>query len=352
MPLRLLSTVIGAVGCAARRLYFFLDWALLQLKYNHVAVSGIIQDRLQARYNRTELPKMTGKVAIVTGGSRGIGLEAVRMLLQCDLEVIIACRSVAAGKRAIQTIRDSGVQLGKARVLELDNSSFDSIKNFARTFQKDYEKLDILINNAGIMFIPYRETVEGFEEQYGVNYLSHFLLTMLLMPQLKKAGSAEHHSRIVNVSSCAHYLGDIRFDDINHKRYFLTGNAYSQSKLAQLLSTKKLARLFAKKNLPINVYAVHPGVVATDIFDNSYIKIFKMIGHRIFKSPEEGATPIVFAAVDPRVKNKSGLYLSNCLEARINPLGADEKLQDKLFEFSLQQLQSRDICIQEPFIQE
>ncbi|XP_014216438.1 retinol dehydrogenase 12 [Copidosoma floridanum] len=321
------------------RIAFALDWLRLQVEYNAVAVKEIFYDRLQARYNRTELPLIPGRIAIVTGGSRGIGAEIVRMLLQCDLEVIIACRRPAAGDKVVEDIRKSGVLTGKTKVMKLDNSSLGSVRAFVEAFKNNYKKLDILINNAGVMFPPYGETEDGFEEQYGVNYLSHFLLTVLLIPLLKNAGDSGHPAKIVNVSSCAHLLGDINFDDINRRKgYFLTGVAYAQSKLAQVLFTKSLARLFEEKKLPIRANAVHPGIVATDLFDNSYLKYLKPVGRLLFKTPRQGATPIVYAAVSPAVEHKSGLYISNCLESTINPLAADKAVQDRLFELSLKQV--------------
>lgn len=133
------------------------------------------------------------------------------------------------------------------------------------------------------MFTPYSETQDGFEEQYAVNYLSHFLLTVLLTPLLRKTGTAERCSRVVNVSSCAHLLGEMRFNDVNHRDNFLTYEAYAQSKLAQVLSTKSLAKSFQENHWPIRVNAVHPGLVGTDLFDHSYLRYLKFISNILFK---------------------------------------------------------------------
>uniref|UniRef100_A0ABD2WPW5 Dehydrogenase with different specificities related to short-chain alcohol dehydrogenase n=1 Tax=Trichogramma kaykai TaxID=54128 RepID=A0ABD2WPW5_9HYME len=343
LPVIFCSTImVAVVGYSALRpfkLRFVYDFCRNHLNYNYVAIRNIVEDRLQARNNKTELPKLTGKVAVVTGGARGIGVEVVRMLLQCDVEVVIACRNESAAEKTIANIRKSGVTSGKTRVIKIDNANLDSVRKFVAEFKKHYSKLDILVNNAGIMFTPYGETEDGFENQYGVNYLSHFLLTLLLVPLLSKAGTEERYSRVVNVSSCAHLLGDIRFDDINHKKNFITGEAYAQSKLAQLLFTKKLAKLFSEKRLPIQVNAVHPGVVATDLFDYSYLYYFKPLSKIFFKTPVEGATPIVYAAVNPTIEKKSGMYISNCQDSPINPLADDESLQNQLFDLSLKQTQ-------------
>ncbi|XP_031786708.1 dehydrogenase/reductase SDR family member on chromosome X-like [Nasonia vitripennis] len=284
---------------------------------------------------------MSGRVAIVTGGARGMGAEIVRILLECDMDVIVACRNKAAGEKTVAKIREAGVLTGKARVMKLDNSSLDSVRNFVEEFKNNYYKVDVLINNAGVMFVPYKESDDGFEQQYIVNYLSHFLLTSLLVPFLKKAGSSDLCSRIVNVSSCAHLLGKINFNDINNKEdFFDTEAAYMQSKLAQVLSTKWYARFFEKECLNIKVHAVHPGIVNTDLFfhDQTYLKYYNYLRNVLLKSPAEGAKSIVYAAISPRVEGKNGLYLSNCLEAPVHPTANDQSLQDRLLEYSLKQV--------------
>ncbi|XP_016841908.1 dehydrogenase/reductase SDR family member on chromosome X [Nasonia vitripennis] len=341
-----LAVLVGALALVNKKLLkIAMDSLQLHLKYNVVAVKDMFWDNVHAGSNKTELPKMPGRVAIVTGGSRGIGTEVVRMLLQSDVEVVIACRRTSAGEKAVESIRKCGVTSGKANVMELDNSSLDSVRKFVEEFKNNYQKLDILVNNAGIMFTPYGETKDGFEEQYGVNYLSHFLLTVLLIPLLKNAGTADCFARVVNVSSCAHLLGDINFEDVNHKGYFVTGAAYAQSKLAQLLFTKRLTRLFEKKKVHVVANAVHPGIVNTELFDHSYMKYFKLFRQLLFKSPTQGATPIVFAAVSPKIEGKSGMYIANCLDSPVNPLANDEALQDRLFEISLKQVKLQNVIV-------
>lgn len=344
----MLGSAITAVGgllfVSKFKLPYFIRWHMLLAKFNYVATKAVIADILQARYNKTELPNLSGRVAIVTGGSRGIGKEIVKKLLKCNLEVIIACRSPPAGDKAIKDIRESGVETGKASVMELDNASLESVRRFVEKFSNNYESLDILINNAGVMFTPYSETKDGYEQQYGVNYLSHFLLTVSLLPLLKKAGTSKHCSRIVNVSSCAHLLGKIHLNDVNLKDD-LTSAAYAQSKLAQLLFTKYLARYFEDKNMPIVTNAVHPGIVFTDLFEHTYLESLKLFTKYIFKKSEDGATPIVFAAVSPKMENKSGHYISNCLDSPVNPLAHDELLQDQLFKLSLKQVKLEKITI-------
>ncbi|XP_015603425.1 dehydrogenase/reductase SDR family member on chromosome X [Cephus cinctus] len=316
---------------------------LYEIKYNVLGSKGLIIDRLEARYNKTDMPRKTGKIAIVTGGSRGIGATVVKMLLQCDMEVIIACRAPAAGEKAIREIRKSGVNDGIAKVYELDNADLNSVRRFADCIKRDYSRIDVLVNNAGIMFTPYAETKDGFEQQWAINYLSHFLLTSLLLPLLKNGGSPSECARVVNVSSCAHLVGIINFENINYKEQFITSAAYAQSKLAQVMFTKSLQQLFTEKQLHIKTYAVHPGIVNTDLFNDTLLsKYFKWLLPLIFKTPTEGATPIVYAAVSKSVEERGGIYISNCKESPVNPLVSDASILDRLFELSLKQVRLND----------
>ncbi|CAD6207187.1 GSCOCG00010156001-RA-CDS [Cotesia congregata] len=308
-------------------------------KYNLVGLKELFLDIIHAKYNKTDLPKKSDCVAIVTGGSRGIGVEVVKMLLRCDMEVIIACRRKEAGEKTIDKIRASGITEGKAKVYVLDNSSLDSVKKFANDIKKDYDKIHVLINNAGVMFTPYKETKDGFEQQWGVNYLSHFLLTSLLMPLLQNAGTEENFARVINISSCAHHLGTINFDDINYnkRKPFLTYCAYGQSKLAQVIFTETLRHIINKNELFVKTYAVHPGMVNTDLFENSFIHYFGFLMKIMFKSPERGARTIVYAAVSKAIEDTDGLYYSNCRKATPNQLVYDKPTQERLFLLSLEQ---------------
>ncbi|XP_078049545.1 retinol dehydrogenase 12 [Augochlora pura] len=323
----------------------FLVKLFYHMKFNLLGVKGVLDDWANVKHNRNDCPLQTGRIAIVTGGSRGIGVEIVKMLLELDMEVIIACRTPSAGEEVIQQIRQSGIKSGNAKVYKINNDSLESVKEFAAQIKKDYTEIHVLINNAGIMFTPYMETVDGFESQWGVNYLSHFLLTILLLPLLKAGGAknSQQSSRIVNVSSIAHLPGKINFKDINNKSRFITMNAYAQSKLAQVVSTVKLQKLFKEAGYNINVYAVHPGVVFTDLFIHSFIWKYKSLLRFIIKTPIQGATPIVYAAVNKAIENNGGVYISNCIPSPAHPDALDTSVQDKLLDLSLQQVQHTNI---------
>ncbi|XP_076175859.1 retinol dehydrogenase 11 [Ptiloglossa arizonensis] len=316
----------------------FLD----EVKYGILGFKEALNDWMNAKYNKNDCSAQTGRIAIVTGGSRGIGVDVVKMLLELDMEVIIACRTPAAGDKTILQIRESGITTGQAKVYKLDNASLKSVREFATEIKKDYKQIHILINNAGVMFCPYEETEDGFEQQWAVNYLSHFLLSALLLPLLKAGGLPQQSSRIVNVTSCAHLLGKINFSDINSKKKFITGRAYAQSKLAQEISTKTLQNLFHEKEYNVQVYSVHPGVIFTDLFVHSAIWKFKSFLKHLLKSPKEGATSIVYAAVNKAIENCGGIYISNCRLSRSNPDALNSSIQQQLLKVSLQQVQLKD----------
>ncbi|XP_029048293.1 dehydrogenase/reductase SDR family member on chromosome X-like [Osmia bicornis bicornis] len=319
-----------------------LEICVLQIEYGLLAVKEIIFDLVNRKNNKNDCTLQTGRIAIITGGSRGLGVEVVKMLLELDMEVLIACRTPSAGEKVILQIRESGVKSGQAKVYKLDNASLDSVKQFALEIKRDYKQIHVLVNNAGIMFYPYDETVEGFEQQWGVNYLSHFLLTALLLPLLKAGGLPQQSSRIVNVTSCAHLLGKINFSDINSKNRFLSMNAYSQSKLAQVVFTKWLQNILKEKQYHVQAYTVHPGIVNTELFVNSYLWHFRSIIRYILKNPKEGATPVVYAAVNKAIEDKGGIYINNCISSPFHPDAENVSIQKQLLDLSLQQVKLSD----------
>ncbi|XP_011868072.1 PREDICTED: dehydrogenase/reductase SDR family member on chromosome X-like [Vollenhovia emeryi] len=330
------SIIVGAI-------VYSTCWSC-HIKYYYIGIVYHFHDIFNIRRNKMDLPSKPGKVAIVTGGSRGIGAEVVKKLLQCDMEVIIACRTTSAGEKLILKIRESGVASGLAKVYKLDNSSLESVRKFAEQIKTDYDRIHILINNAAIMFpAAYNKTEDGYEEQWVVNYLSHFLLTSLLLPLLKSGGRPGECSRIVNVTSCAQDIGTINFEDLENgsKETSCTHAPYGQSKLAQTISTITLQRLLQEKSLNVLVYAVHPGIVSTDLFKDTLIGNNKWL-MAAWKTPDRGATPIIYAAVSEDIERKGGLYISNCKEIATPSLALKEEVQERLFDLSVKQIHLKD----------
>ncbi len=270
---------------------------------------------------------MEGKVAIVTGANSGMGLATAAALSDAGAKVIMLCRNEERGKEALAKLKEK-----EERQLELilcDLGDYDSIRGFARTVKAKYKKIDILVNNAGFISLDRQETREGLERQFGINHIGHFLLTMLL---LKNMGEG---SRIVNVASGAHKVGRIHFEDINLKKHYNVITAYSQSKLANVLFTRELARRVAKRGITVN--CCHPGAVATNIGidrDTGFGKTVTGLLKPFFQTPEEGARTAIFLAMDDSVKNVSGEYFYRCRIAKSSKRSKDMRLARKLFVLS------------------
>ncbi|XP_076165038.1 retinol dehydrogenase 13 [Ptiloglossa arizonensis] len=262
-------------------------------------------------YINNEVEKLTGKVAIVTGSNTGIGKGTVYELAKRDAKVIMACRDMEKCEEArteiVMTTQNKYVYCRKC-----DLASQESIKNFVKQFKQEHSQLHILINNAGVMRCPKSYTKEGIEMQFGVNHIGHFLLTNLLLDVLKDSAP----SRIINISSVAYKRGKIKLKDLNSTENYNAIEAYSQSKLANILFTRELANRL--KGTGVTVNAVHPGIVNTEISryvsaeQNFFSKtIVKSLTWFFIKSPAKGSQTVIFAALDPSLSDVTGAYLSN-----------------------------------------
>lgn len=207
--------------------------------------------------------KMTDKTVIITGGNIGIGLETAVDLAGRGARVILACRNPDKGEMAVAEVKKRS-NSQNVTFSELDLASLRSVREFTERILKEQPRIDILINNAGVMAPPYSTTEDGFELQFGVNHLGHFLLTNLLLDRIKEAPSA----RIITLSSSAHAYGKINFDDLQSKLSYSARGAYSQSKLANILFTRTLAQQLKGSN--VTAYSVHPGVVRTNLFQHQF----------------------------------------------------------------------------------
>ncbi|XP_049790770.1 dehydrogenase/reductase SDR family member on chromosome X [Schistocerca nitens] len=317
-----------------------INWKLIfkavcyEIYYYVIGAAAIVEDFMNGHRNKLELVQRPGDVAVITGGARGIGVEVVKNLLKCDMHVIIGCRNTKAGERTIERIRSLGVTSGSAECFTLDMASFKSIKEFAANVTVKHPALHLLINNAGIMFVPFSLTEDGYESHFAVNYLGHCLLTHLLLPQLKVGGHSRGlNARIINVSSSAHVAGNINFKDFNLKEMYVASEAYAQSKLAQLLFTKKLESLLRESDSHVQVHAVHPGVVNTDLFNDTTLKkIFPWVPPLLFKTPAQGAITIMHACLSPLLEGCGGNYLSNSRVIANSPKADNKVTQDKLWD--------------------
>lgn len=277
---------------------------------------------------------MTNKVCIVTGSNTGIGLVTAAELAKRGAAVVLACRSQekckVAQEAVAEAVRTAGRPgtAGTAECMSLDLSSFASVRSFVDAFAASHDRLDVLVNNAGIMIPPYTLTADGFESQFQVNHLSHYLLTRLLAPLLDKSPSPT----VVNVSSLAGERASLKpgeFEKVARctKNDYNAIRAYSQSKLAQVLFTVEMNRRMGDK---IAVNALHPGVINTEIATRGQLPAFLRPLYGIvswfLKSPEEGAKTTVYLATTPREITGSGGYFANSRPKKANSLAMDAEL--------------------------
>jgi hypothetical protein len=250
-------------------------------------------------WTQNEIPDQQGRLVVVTGGNSGIGYEAALALAGKNAQVILAVRSTEKGEAAAEQIRQQFPR-AQVSVMALDLSDLKSVRAFAQNFLKLYERLDVLINNAGVMALPQRKTADGFEMQFGTNHLGHFALTGLLISALKKTPNA----RVVTVSSGAHTFGEIHFDDLQWEKKYQAWGAYGQSKLANLLFAYELQRRLEASGSKVLSVGCHPGYASTNLqaagpkMEGSAFKgwMMKMANNLFAQGQDMGALPTLFAA--------------------------------------------------------
>ena len=290
-----------------------------------------------------DIPPQSGKLAVITGATGGLGYETALVLANAGAEVLVTGRNGEKGRVAIERIKRA-VPSAKVRFEMLDLASLASIRAFAAKMVANGQPLDLLINNAGVMDLPTRRlTEDGFEMQFGTNHLSHFALTGLLLPLLRRAEAP----RVVNVSSLAHRGGKIDFDNLQAERKYRSWPAYQQSKLANLLFTFELQRRSDAFGWGLMSNAAHPGYARTDLIPNGPgsggVKGLgaRLLGFFMSHSAAAGALPTLFAATSPEAA-PAGYYGPNgfyelkgqVAPAKIFPQAKDEAVARKLWEAS------------------
>lgn len=252
-------------------------------------------------WNAGDVPELTGKSAVITGATSGIGFETAKVLAQRGAQVWLACRDLVKARLAAERIEAQGSAL-PVQVVQLDLASLQSVRECAQELRRQLPGLDILINNAGVMVPPYALTKEGFELQFGTNHLGHFALTGHLLELLVNTRSA----RVVTVSSGAHHFGTMNFDDLQSQRHYRAGRAYAQSKLANLLFTYELQRRLQGRGFTTLALAAHPGWARTElqrhVKSHPFIRWFFHAIERVFSQDARmGSLPTLRAATEPGV---------------------------------------------------
>lgn len=261
-------------------------------------------------WTKNDIPDLGSRTAVVTGANSGIGFEAALGLAERGARVVLACRSKSKADEAADAIRSAAPQAA-LDFLPLDLSSLTSVRAFADGLRSRHGKLDLLVNNAGVMALPYRRTADGFEMQFGTNHLGHFALTGLLLDLLL----ATPGSRIVNVSSQMHRVGRIRFHDLHWEKGYGKWRAYGQSKVANLLFSHALHGRLRAAGAPTIVASCHPGYASTHLqaagpeMEGSTLMVkITDLGNRLLAQPASmGALPTLYAATAPDVQ--SGDYI-------------------------------------------
>jgi NAD(P)-dependent dehydrogenase (short-subunit alcohol dehydrogenase family) len=261
---------------------------------------------MSERWTAEQIPDQAGRTAVVTGANSGLGLAAARALARAGADVVLACRDTEKGDAAAGSIR-ADAPTAKVAVEALDLASLASVRAFAERFRAEREGLDLLINNAGVMAPPRRETADGFELQLGTNHLGHFALTGLLLDRLQ----GREDARVVTVSSTAHKVGRIDFDDLQRQRRYFRWSAYGQSKLANVLFARELDRRLRAAGSSVKSLAAHPGYSATNLQSAAppaLDRVVMAVTNRLLaQSAEMGALPELYAATRPNLDG--GLFI-------------------------------------------
>ena len=282
---------------------------------------------------------LEGKVVVITGANCGIGFETALELSKRGARVILACRDEVRGLNAERSIK-LAIKNADVEYMPLDLSSLASIRFFVASFKKKFECLNILVNNAGIIFVPHSLSKEGIELNFAVNYLGHFFLTLLLLPMLR---ASKTHSRIITVSSLMYIFGRIHLEDLNFTtRKYSSTQAYADSKLASLVTSLRLAKNIKFDNLYVS--CVDPGIIFSNIGRDmwfmgsfSYQVLCRPFTWLVFKETCAGAQTIIFCACSKEVKESGGFY-SECEKRVPWPIVFNESLSEKLWKKSLEML--------------
>lgn len=258
------------------------------------------------KWTQKNIPNMSEKVVIITGANSGLGLESTKALAAKGATVVMACRNMSKAEQAKAEVLQSTPN-AKIDVMQLDNASLDSVKAFAEAFKAKYDRLDLLLNNAGVMAVPRTETADGFEMQLGVNHLGHFALTGLLLDVLTKTPNARVH----NTSSSAAFGGSIDFDDLMGEQNYGRWDAYGQSKLANAVFATELDRRLKAAGHDTISNSSHPGLVMTNLQTNSLQEsgapfmervLYSIAGPLMAQDIQMGVLPQLYASTAPEAK--------------------------------------------------
>jgi NAD(P)-dependent dehydrogenase (short-subunit alcohol dehydrogenase family) len=275
---------------------------------------------MSSSWSSEQIPDQSGRIAIVTGANSGLGLSVARELAQHGAHVVMACRNLEKGQAALQEV-ERAAPSAELELVQLDLASLESVEAFANAYRSDHggRGLDLLINNAGVMAPPRRETKDGFELQFGTNVLGHFALTGRLISLME----GHEDARVVTVSSNAHKFGRIKFDDLQSKHRYSRWMAYGQSKLGDLMLALELDRRLREASSTIKSMGAHPGYAATNLqsaappmVDQLLMRFTNLV---MAQSADMGALSILYAATEPGLPGGSYAGPDGFAEQRGHP---------------------------------
>jgi protochlorophyllide reductase len=298
-----------------------------------------------SHWTTADIPDLHGYTVLVTGANSGLGLETTRALAAKGAHVVMACRNLEKGRTALSSLEES-IPGASLELVQLDLASLAGVRDFAERFQAQHRQLHLLFNNAGVMAIPYRKTPDGFEWQFGTNYLGHFALTGLLMPTLL----ATPKSRVISTSSTAQMMGKIELDNLNSERSYSRWSAYGTSKLANVMFAFELQRRLSRAGVETISACAHPGISSTNLQTTSTTESAAAIERLmyfffggVFQSAAMGALPQLYAATSPSISGGEYIGPSGLLQIAGYPRKVqavkrayDEQVAAKLWEVSVE----------------
>lgn len=290
--------------------------------------------------DRLHLKDMEGTVCVVTGANSGIGKATAKGLVRLGARVVMVCRNAERGRDAQAEIRAVAQKAHPSHddVVDLyvaDLAVQDEVYHLGEQLRADYDRLDVLINNAGVLLAEREETPDDLETTFAVNHLAPFLLTHLVLPLLKETAGRTGEARVVTISSEAHRGTSLNFDDLNLENSYGMVQAYGQSKLANILFTHELARRLRDTGVTAN--CVHPGVVATNIWSGSdWLSRLARLFTWLYKTPEEGAESVLYLAASRDLTGETGQYFKEMERVNPSPEAYDEKAAARLWRLSLE----------------
>ena len=276
---------------------------------------------------------LAGRVIVVTGATNGIGRATVTALGRRGAHVVLHGRNESKGRTTLTELRAEGVG-GELDLVTADLESLSAVRGLAATLLKRYPRIDVLVNNAGAIFTEYRRTVDGIERTFALNHLAPFLLTTLLLDRL---GQSPGRARVVNVSSAAHNGGSMQWDDLGRERKFTSWGAYNQSKLANVLFTRELARRQTASSGRVDTNALHPGVVRSGFGRNNGSGLLNSIlgaAAPLLISADRGARTSVYLAASPEVEGRTGGYYAKRKPVTPSPAARDDVSAARLWSVS------------------